>query len=52
MQVIAAPAGADLIQAEPHMDEEHEDDGHPVIELGEYRRECVEIIAHRFPPKD
>jgi hypothetical protein len=38
VEVVAPAAGADLVHAETDVDQEHDDDGHPVVELGEYRR--------------
>jgi hypothetical protein len=44
--MIPGTAGPHLIHAEPHMNQEHEDNRHPVIKLGKYRRQSVEISIH------
>jgi hypothetical protein len=44
--MVAAPAGADLVHAESHMNEEHEHDSYPVVKLGKYRGKCIQIAVH------
>jgi hypothetical protein len=49
VHVISAAAYANLIHAEPHMDEEHDHDGDPVIELNKYGCGCGKLISHSAP---
>ena len=46
VNVIFVAGCADLIHAEPYMDQEHERYSHPIIELGEYHRQSTDIGIH------
>src|SRR5215213_9612444 len=49
-EMVSAPRGADFVQTESDMDQEHEDDRHPIIEFGEDRNRCVYVTPHRVSP--
>ena len=50
LQVVAPARHADLVGTEPHVNEEHHHDRHPVIELGEDHRQSIEIAFHLISP--
>jgi hypothetical protein len=47
--MIAATGGADFVQAETDVDQEHEDNRHPVVELGEDHDSGVYVVTHGAP---
>ncbi len=48
-EMITAPGGADFVQTKTDVNQKHEYDSHPIIELGENRNCCVYVSAHRVP---
>ena len=50
MDVVLIPRYAHLIHAEPHMDEEHEHDRQPVVELGKNDAKGTKLGVHLNPP--